>query len=201
LKRTIKTTAIAQRLCQIIAVQSRRLTPGLSILHLVFLLITLQSFSGLSAQQETNYAVHANIIYRFTKYIDWPPERKTGDFIIGVVGETPLFEELKNATAGKNANTQKIVVKNFSVSGISKGCHILFVSADEHKQLKKIIEQTAGMPILIVSEKEKSIGIGACINFMITHDRLKLEINKNNIDKRGLSIATELLQLGTVVNQ
>ena len=61
---------------------------------LVFIFL-LFSVSSVHAQQEKNYAVYANIIYRFTKYIDWPAEKKSGDFIIGVVGDTPLMEELK----------------------------------------------------------------------------------------------------------
>jgi hypothetical protein len=38
----------------------------------------LHPFSEVQAQQETDYAVHANIIYHFTKYIDWPDNKKSG---------------------------------------------------------------------------------------------------------------------------
>ena len=37
---------------------------------------------------------------------------------------------------------------------------------------------------------------GSCVNFITVHERLKLEINKNNIERRGIGIASELLLLG-----
>src|SRR6185503_208611 len=63
--------------------------------------------------QRNPYAIHANIVYHFTKYINWPEDKKTGDFIIGIVGDSPLYEELKSFVANKMAGNQKIVVKKF----------------------------------------------------------------------------------------
>ena len=59
-----------------------------------FCLVGLMSSAvyGSQAQQATDYAIHANIIYRFTKYIDWPDSKKSGDFIIGIIGESPLYD-------------------------------------------------------------------------------------------------------------
>lgn len=165
----------------------------------VILFLLLQSFAKAEAQ-ETNYAVHANIIYHFTKYIDWPANKKTGDFVIGIIGETPLYEELNTSIAGKTAGGQKIVIRQYPSSASSFNCHILFISNEESNRLKKIILATADDPVLIVSEGAGLAEKGACINFKIVQERLKLEINKNSIEKRKLSIATELLQLGTVVN-
>jgi hypothetical protein len=156
------------------------------------------SFSG-KAQQETNYAVHANIIYHFTKYIDWPSSAKSGDFIIGIAGDTPLYDELKKNTANKMAGTQRIVIKRISSIDEVYSCQILFVGEDESGDMKKIAAKTAGSPILLVSESEGLAQKGSCINFTIVSDHLKLEINKKNIEQRGLSIASELLKLGKII--
>ena len=163
----------------------------------IFFILT--GLSEIHAQQATDYSVQANIIYRFTKYIDWPVSKKSGDFVIGIIGETPLADELKGFIANKMAGSQKIVIKKFSASTESYNCHILFISEDESSSLKKIAARTAGNAILIVSESEGLALQGACINFIIVSDHLKLEINKTNIEQRNLSIASELLQLGKVV--
>ena len=157
------------------------------------------SISAIQAQQETGYAVHANIIYHFTKYIDWPANKKTGDFVIGIIGDTPLYSELKKNIVNKMVGDQKIVIKRFSSSASSFNCHILFISDDESSNMKKIVSRTAGSFTLLVSESEGLAQKGGCINFIIISDHLKLEINKNNIEQRGLSIASELLQLGKIV--
>lgn len=151
------------------------------------------------AQQAPEYAVHANIIYRFTRYIDWPEHKKSGDFVIGIVGESPLYDFLKALVAGKTVGHQKIIVKALSPSSDLSGCHILFISENESHYFKKIATRTTGIPLLLVTESEGLARRGACVNFIITEDHLKLEINKKNIEQRQLSIATELLGLGIVV--
>lgn len=152
------------------------------------------------ALAQVDYGVYANIIYRFTKYINWPESKKTGDFIIGIVGETPLYDELKYLTKNKRVGNQPIVVKRVSPTSKSFTAHILFVAAEESGRLRHITEMTADKPILIVSEHYGLIAKGSCINFIVVSDHLKLEFSKTNIEKRDLNIASELLNLGTVVN-
>ena len=149
-----------------------------------------------SRAQGSNYAVQANIIFRFTKYIEWPAAKKTGDFLIGIVGDSPLNNELRNFTANKLAGTQKIVVKSFSSNQETYDCHILFIVEEEGNSIRKITLRTAGDPILIVTEMDGRSPEGSCINFSIVSDHLQLYINKKNIDARSLGIASELLQLG-----
>jgi hypothetical protein len=173
---------------------------GLHIkLPCLVILFFLLNLSKIQAQQTMDYAIQANIIYRFTKYIDWPDSKNTGDFIIGIVGDSPLTDELKSFVVNKTAGNRKIVIKKFPASAETFQCHILFISEDQSSSLKKIAVRTAGNPLLIVSESEGLALKGACINFIIVADHLKLEINKNNIEQRNLNIASELLQLGKVV--
>lgn len=151
------------------------------------------------AQSADNYAVHANIIYHFTKYIDWPASRKTGDFIIGVYGDSPLYDELKKNVANKMVGTQKILIKKIGSVEATQKAHIVFVSEEMSGSIKKISTETKDNSVLVVSEQEGFAKRGSCINFIIESERLKLEINQTNIEQRNLSIASELLQLGKVI--
>jgi hypothetical protein len=164
-----------------------------------FLILPVLLFSLFQTWAQNAYAVHANIIYRFTKYINWPDDKKTGDFVIGVVGDTPLYDELKIFTSNKTAAGQSFVIKKFSATASSYHCHILFVGDDESGSVKRIAANTAGTPTLLVTESEGSSHKGSCINFIIVDDHLKLEINKSNIEHRSLDIASELLSLGKIV--
>jgi hypothetical protein len=161
--------------------------------------LALMAVTGIYAQHETDYKVHANIIYRFTKYIDWPADKKVGDFIIGTIGETQLYDDLKSLCANKMVGSQKIVIVKMSPSASSYVCHILFISEEESSSLKRIAGLTAGLPILIISESDGLARKGACINFITVDEHLKLEINKNSAEQRNLHIASELLQLGIIV--
>jgi hypothetical protein len=159
-------------------------------------LLLLCSHHGWS---QNDHAIHANIIYRFTKYINWPEEKRSGEFVIGIVGQTPLYEELKSYTSNKTAAGQPIVVYKISASAGSYNCHIIFISNEESRSIKKIAAATAATPTLLVSESDAVAREGSCINFIEVADRLKLEINKSIIEKRKLEIAIELLSLGIVV--
>lgn len=162
-------------------------------LHIFLLFPLFQAWS------QNTYAIHANIIYRFTKYINWPEDTKSGEFVIGVVGDTPLYDELKSFTVNKTVAGQPISVKKLAGSAAAYKCHILFVSDEESDNIKRIAACTAGTPTLLVSETEGVTRKGSCINFIVVDDHLKLEISKNNIEKRKLDIATELLNLGIIV--
>jgi hypothetical protein len=161
--------------------------------------LLLLTLSGIPAQRETDYKIHANIIYRFTKYIDWPVNKKAGDFIIGIVGDSPLFEDLKSVSANKMVGEQKIVVVRMVPSASFYNCQILFISDEESGSLKRIALVTAGAAILIISESDGLARKGSCINFVTVDERLKLEINKSNIEQRNLRIASELLALGILI--
>jgi hypothetical protein len=165
----------------------------------IFLLLVADTFVT-SAKQLPNRGVHANIIYRFTKYVDWPDNKKAGEFIIGIVGESDINEQLILLTRNKRVGNQPIVIKTIRSESAMANVHLLFIAEDESSRLKGIVSATEGKPILLVTENYGLIGRGSCINMIIVGDHLKLEFNKRNIEKRNLKIASELLSLGTVVN-
>ena len=149
--------------------------------------------------QQSDYAVEANIIYHLTKYIDWPLDKKKGDFVIGIIGDSPILDALKESVQNKTAGNNRIVIRKFSADESSYNCNILFISEEETKNLHRLLNLTQGGSVLIVTQAEGVSKRDYCINFLVVNNRLKLVFNKTNIEKRNLKIATELLSLGTVV--
>jgi len=162
-------------------------------------LLLLFGFAINCSGQVTDYKVHANIIYRFTKYIEWPGNKQAGDFVIGIVGDSPLYEELRSLTVGKSVGDQRIIIKKFAAGAAAYNCSILFIGQDESKNLKRIALLTADQSVLLITEENGLAKKGSCINFIIVDDRLKLEINKNNILSRNMNVASELLKLATLI--
>lgn len=170
----------------------------LYILGCILSVFLFLSFT-LTAGQPSDYAIKANIIYHFTKYIDWPDSKKSGDFIIGIIGESPLYGELRKIITSKKVGSQPITLKKFSSSADAYNCHILFIGDDQTNNFKRIVSKTTDRSVLLVSESDGLAGRGSCINFNVVSERLKLEVNKNNIEERNLSIANELLKLAILV--
>lgn len=165
-------------------------------LKITFLLILgVQAAYALAA----DYSVQANIVYHLTKYIEWPQEKRKGDFVIGIIGDTPLTESLKESIASRTVGNNRIVVRNYSGDESTFNCNILFVCEDEVRCLKRIANVTQNNSVLVITEAEGISSKDYCVNFVIVNNHLKLIFNKGNIEKRNLKIASELLSLGTVV--
>ena len=162
-------------------------------------LVLLLGFAINCSGQTTDYKVYANIIYRFTKYIEWPENKQPGDFVIGIVGNSPLYDELSGLTANKLVGDRRIVIKKLAANAAAYNCSILFISQDESRSLKRIVLLTTDTPVLLITEENGLAKKGACINFIIVDDRIKLEINKNNILSRNMNVASELLKLATII--
>lgn len=146
--------------------------------------------------QEVNYKVHALFIYHFTKHIDWPDNKKTGDFLIGVLGNSPIMAELESLAATKKVGSQNIVIKKITSEAEVSNCHIAFISAGKSGSLEEVLGTVGSKPVLIVTEKNGLGKKGACLNFIIQDDKLKFEINKQSIEAKKLKISGDLIKLG-----
>lgn len=168
-------------------------------------ILTLAALLGIPAlckgQQAYDYKVYANIIYQFTKYMEWPDEAGgSGPFVIGVVGDLRLHAELKSVTENKTVDGQKIIVRNVSTDGTFNNCHILFLSPTETSNFKKIELITRKQPVVLITKDTGLARRGASVNFVTVDNRLQLEINKKTILSKNINIASELLKLATIVD-
>jgi hypothetical protein len=133
--------------------------------------------------------------------MEWPYEEDaTENFNIGIVGDTRLYAELKTLTVNKSVGDQKIIVRNISSDGPFTNYQMLFLSPGESSNLKKIELITRNRPVLLITENTGLAKKGSSINFVTVGNRLKLEINKRNILSKDISIASELLNLATIVD-
>lgn len=156
-------------------------------------LLLLFFFCRLSAQQEKFKAV---FIFNFTKYIEWSPADKQGDFIIGVIGSTEITKHLISVAQKMKVGNQPIVVKQYrSVEEVDR-CHLLYISPDKSVELNKAILKFVNKNTLIITDKNGLIKQGSGINFYSDEGELKFEVSKNNIEKTGLKINPALLILG-----
>ena len=89
----------------------------------IILVGILTVFRPANAQEEKYIGLY---IYNITKYFDWPPASKSGNFIIEVFGHQSVYTELQRLTAGKTIGNQNIVVRNYTAIDQMGDCHIIF---------------------------------------------------------------------------
>jgi hypothetical protein len=147
-----------------------------------------------SAQTEIPRA-QALFIYNFSRLIEWPPNYKTGPFVIGVLGSAPITEQLKTFTSGKQVGTQPITVKTYGSPEEISTCHILFVPFSETKYMARIVSQVATKSTLIITEKNAAIEEGSAINFVVIGDKLKFELSPDHASKYNIKLSSKLNEM------
>ena len=166
---------------------------AIAFLFVIFMGKTERAFS-----QDADYKAYTLFLYNFMKYIEWPDA--TGDFIIGVVGESPIKQELSTLAETKKAKGRKIVVKVIFTADEATGCSMVYIPSQKSSMLKPIFEKTKNKPVLIVGEREGLAKKGAGISFVIDDDdALKFDLNKSVMDSQSLKVANLLIQLAILV--
>ena len=168
----------------------------------LLLLLLVCSPQPMRAQREVYYKAQSLFIYQFTRYVSWPPSAmKQGQVVIGVYGTTPMLDELRLMASLKKApGGQEIVVLEIEDPTEIKGLHILYLSSAKSRELRTVLDQTAGSSTLIVAERGGLARKGASINFIVMeNDTLRFEVNPDTLNRHRLAMAPELMSLGYVV--
>jgi hypothetical protein len=167
----------------------------------IILLSAIIFFSCVSrGADDTTSKIKAVFVYNFTKYIEWPSAYKTGNFVIGILGSSNIFNELNNMAATKKAGSQTFEIKPFSNAAAISKCHILFVSQDYAASMKDVLAKIKGNSTLVVTEKPGLAKQGAAINFVVQDNKQKFELNKANAEKYDLKVSSNLESLAIKVD-
>ncbi|MDO1447248.1 YfiR family protein [Rhodocytophaga aerolata] len=164
----------------------------------IFLVMSIGLQVGAQAQT-TDYKFHSVFIYNFTKYIQWPAEQQAGDFVIGVLGNSSISEDLEKMAMNKTVGTQKIVVKKFKSAAEAGTCHILFIPNNSNVSFDDIQHKFKGKPTLLITEKTGLAQKGSGINFVLQDNKWKFELNEAATQSAGLKVSKELSKLAITV--
>ena len=165
-----------------------------------YALITMMSLCGLvgmNAQSATKY--QALFVYNFTRFIEWP-SNGSNEFVIGILGKSAIFSDLQSVTASKKVGSQTIVVKKFTNASEVVPCQILFVSSEVSSQISQLAASLQSKNTLIITDRPGSTSKGAGINFVIDEGKQKFEISKSNVDKTGLKVNKQLVDMAMVTD-
>ena len=161
---------------------------------LVVILVVLVCQASLAQ----NYQLHSVYIYSFIKYVEWP-DRNSGDFVIGVYGDSPMTDHLKKMAAAKKAGDQRIVIKEIDDIQKLKGLHILFVPDAKSEEFDVISQNLDGSNTLIITESDGLGQVGSNINFVEKSGKLRFELNRSAMDKQNLKVSSELTKLAILI--
>ncbi|MGQ0827195.1 MAG: YfiR family protein [Bacteroidota bacterium] len=172
------------------------------ILFILFSFIFFTSSAPVITDQaeEANAKIKAIYIYNFTKYIEWPTNYREGNFVVGVLGSnSALLNELSKMANSKTVGSQKFEIRNISSCSATDKYNIVYVLSDNSAQITDVINKMKGKSTLIVTDKPGLAKQGAGINFIINDNKQKIELNRANIEKYKLKVASTLVEMAVAV--
>lgn len=143
-------------------------------------------------------AFKAAFLYHFTEYIDWK-NIKMETFNFAVLEKSPITEQLKIIANEKKIKNKKAKVKEYATLESIGDCHILFIPETCTIPIENILIKFASKPVLIVTEKAGYGKKGAHINFLVSENRLRFEINLKALKSSDITISSQLLQHAVMV--
>jgi hypothetical protein len=165
----------------------------------LMLFVVILVMVGVNTQAQDKYKNQAMFVYNFTRMNAWPQDAQSGDFIIGVFGNSPIQKELTDIAATRQAGNRAIVVKQFSnVADISK-CQVVYVSSNQSRQVEAISQKLKQdrIPALLITDSRNSLDMGAAVNFILENDRQRYEVNEINAKSVGITLGSDMVRLSS----
>lgn len=150
---------------------------------------------GYVASANSQYKLYAGFVYHFAKFTQWPSDKQSGDFVIGVIGSSDMVAATKALASTKQVGNRRIVVKSYSSATEAKGCHILFISKSMNNELVKARAIAKDNSFLVITESENATAEGSTINFVSNSGKVQFELSKSAALSQGLKISSELQKL------
>ena len=146
--------------------------------------------------------IKAAYLYNFARYVEWPAAVDSKEFVIGVVGETPVAAPLATIAATKKINNRAIGIRRFKSEKDFQQCHILFVPAGQDPAVvTALLKKVRGTATLVVGEGPAFALNQGHIGFYAHQNSVKFEINSGSAQKAALKISSKLLNLGKIVGE
>jgi hypothetical protein len=163
-------------------------------------LILFLVMSALCFSQTTIPAAQSMFVYNFTRFIEWPESAKSGSFVITIIGNSDIADELDRFCAGKKVGLQNIVIKKVKEVEEISTSQILFISYNRSSKIAEIISKISGTSTLLIGEKSGLCASGVAVNFILDGDKLKFELKVANATKNGLKVNSKLESMAIIVN-
>jgi hypothetical protein len=151
------------------------------------------------AQERPTHEIHAAMVYNFIKYIQWPDESQTGEFVVGVIGDDNVFNTLKQWYDGKPKGSKKYVIRKLASAAESGDCQVVYIGKSKSKEFENIKNASSGKSVLTITDSSNLGQKGSCINFKVVDGKLKFELNQGVLTSSNLKVSGQLTSMAIML--
>jgi hypothetical protein len=163
------------------------------------LLIVLVLASGSAfAQDRPAHEIYSMMLFNFTRYVQWPAEGGS-EFVIGVIGNTEVYNTLNGWYGGKPRGAQTYVIKKFNSAADVTDCQVLYIDKSKSAEFDGAKAKVTGKGTLVITDKNGLGEKGSSINFKTVDNKLKFELNQKAIEASNLKVSGSLSAMAILI--
>ena len=145
------------------------------------------------------YDVKAAFVLNFTRYVEWPPTRRTAPFHLCVLRDNPFSGRLRAVVAGESWEEGPLDVVTVPDMRQAADCHLLYVPASADGVFAAGRALLNARPVLTVGEHERFLDHEGMIRLFLEQNKVRFSINQRSAAAAGLQISSRLLRLARTV--
>lgn len=177
----------------------------------VLLLLCLTGIQAVSPEIVTGqespageYEVKAAMLHRLTNFVEWPSSAypdPQGPTVFCVLGRDPFGDFLASMVSKQAANGRPAQIRRLQNVKEVRGCHVLYISTSERKNVAQIFSGLKGSNVLTVGEMAQFAEGGGMIQFSLEERQVRFAINLDAASRAELKISSRLLALARIVRE
>lgn len=143
--------------------------------------------------------IQALYIFQFAKYTGWSRDDAGKQFVITVLGDESVADELRKAAEGKNIGGRSVEVVYASSTGRMPESDVIYIGERFGGATSSVANSQAGRLVLIIGGAAGMCEKGASVALIPDKNRVTFEFSERNLSKRSLHVAPKLLAMGKAV--
>jgi len=151
------------------------------------------------AQERPLHEVYSMMVFNFVKYVQWPANENSKEFVIGVVGSDDIYNTLNTWYAGKAKGAKTYVIKKFKNAAEVTGCQVIFIDRSKSNEFDAVNNKVKGKGTLVVTDRNGLGSKGSCINFKTVDEKLRFELNQQAMEASNLKVASALSSMAILI--
>ncbi|HKI61587.1 MAG TPA: YfiR family protein [Mariprofundaceae bacterium] len=145
----------------------------------------------------------AAYVFNFIRFTEWPkpsPDQEASGIVLDVLGDEGFYETLQTVAQHEVAKQIGLNVNACSTESCLKAASVIYF-AESDLAYEPQLELLAGLPVLTVSDIPGFASHGGMIEIRYQDEKLTFVVNLQAVQRAGLYISAQLLQLGEIVGR
>jgi hypothetical protein len=151
------------------------------------------------AQEKPLYEIHSMMVFNFLRYVQWPDYAASGEFVIGVVGNTDVYNTLNTWYGGKPRGAKTYVIKKFNSAAEITDCQVVYIDKAKSAEFAEVNDKVKGKGTLVITDKNGLGEKGSAINFKTVDNKMKFELNQKAIEAANLKVSGSLTSMAILI--